>query len=183
MKNFYLIAVLILAFSLTFVGCTDEPDDIDNTPPSSYFKYNGQYFELSKGFFTSLGTVEISRSYELYLTGPKVTFDTNTNYLTGTDMGLIIRFYLPLNTTTFPVNNFPNVNYDIQENTFSLITYDTNFNFSGYSGMHLFDYKNDTISVTKTGNLYNLDYKGYDSNMNPFEIKYKGPINFVEMDH
>lgn len=94
-------------------------------------------------------------------------------------MGLMIRFCLPLNTNMLPVNNYPCVNNDIQENSFDLITFDTNFNFTGNYGMHLFDYKNDTIKVTKTGNIYNLEYRGYDGNMNPNKIKYKGAINYV----
>ncbi len=185
MKN-YLLAALMLCFLGFFANsCTDEPDDIDNTPtiPTSYLKYNGQYFELTKGYYFPFGNTGNTRSYTLYLTGPNVVLDSNINFISGSDQAVGIRFCLPYNTITFPVYNFSFMNNDIIEYTYDILRFDTNYTFPVSSGLKFLDTKKDTIFVNKTGNIYNLEYKGNDANMNPFEIKYKGTINFVENDN
>lgn len=98
------------------------------------------------------------------MTGPKIVLDSNINFLSEIDQAVGIRFCLPYNTTIFPVNNFSFMNNSIQEYTYDILRFDTNYTFPVSSGLKFLDYKNDTIFVSKTGNFYNLEYKGYDMN-------------------
>jgi len=40
------------------------------------------------------------------------------------------------------------------------------------------DQKNDTITITKSGFVHEILYKGIDQYSIPFEIKYNGSINY-----
>ncbi len=181
MKKIYLKAMLLLALSCFTVACTDDPDDIDNTPtiPTSYLKYDGQYFELTKGFL-SVSDSYFS-TYNLELTGPKITYNSFMEELMGVDQGVLINLRLPENSISLPAGNLPYTGENVDFNEFSFIRFDTNYSFTSFENMPYLDQKNDTIFVSKTGSTYNIVYKGFDQESNPFEIKYKGTIDLVTM--
>ncbi len=181
MKKIYLKAFLLLALSCFTVACTDDPDDINNTPtvPTSYLKYDGKYFELTKGFFYNSDSY--FNSYDVELTGPNVSYNSWMEELMGVDQGVHISLTLSENSISLPAFNFPTSGEIIEENEYSYIRFDTNFSFTSSNYMPYIDLKNDTIRVSKTGNIYNILYKGFDQEDNPFEIKYKGTLDLVTM--
>lgn len=181
MKKIYLKALLLLALSCFAVACTDDPDDINNTPtiPTSYLKYNNQYFELSKGFLYCSDSY--FNSYSIELTGPNVSYNSWMEELMGVDQGVKISLTLPENSISVPAGNYTKTGETVENYEYSYIRFDTNYSYTSWDDMPYLDLKDDTIYVSKTGNTYNIIYKGFDQESNPFEVKFKGTIDLVSM--
>lgn len=181
MKNLLFKAFLLICLGLITFSCTDDPDDTDLTPtiPTSYLKYDGKYYELSKGFL-SLSESFFS-TYNVELTGPNVSYNTWMEELMGVDQGIKIHLRLAENSISLPVGTFLHSGETVEFNEYSYIRFDTNYSFISSSEMPYIDNKNDTIFVTKTGPTYNIRYKGFDQESNPFEIKYVGTLDYVTM--
>jgi hypothetical protein len=181
MKNFLLKAFLLMALGLFTFSCTDEPDDTDLTPtiPTSYLKYDGKYFELSKGYLSISDSY--FNSYKVELTGPNASYNTWMEDLMGVDQGIVFDILLAENSISLPVGSFHHCGATVEVNEYSYIRFDTNYSYTSYENMPYIDYKNDTIFVSKTGSTYNIRYKGFDQESNPFEIKYIGTLDLVTM--
>ena len=184
MKKLYFKAFLLFALSIFTLSCTtdpiepDDPDQPENpNTPASYFKYDGKYFELTKGFLKIFSSS--SNLYSLYLTGPNINYDTDMGALSGTDQTVLINFILSENAISLPVADFPYCTGAVEENKYTSMRFDTNYTFTASGVLTGIENRRDTVHVTKTGNNYNILYKGYDGLLKSFEIKYNGTINFI----
>jgi hypothetical protein len=196
MKRIYFkyLSIIVL-IALGFVGCSKDENNPSDTS-TNVLKHNTIEYSTPNGMlvFQELINTNLCK-YDLQIYSSNFTFNSSTGKVTGINgTGQIITFYIisPIELTDVNADEIINANDIVLDNltleageySFSSDniskTFEADFSTSANSsGYYVYSISSGTMSISRSGKIYEISYSGMDENGLSITGYFKGKLSVI----
>lgn len=155
-KNFFMMAIVFLAFasSTMFVSCGD--DDDDENEKTNYFMLGEMEGDLDKGHLEYYGMWEEGEGYnfDIILVSSSIDFDSETGVGDFAYFELFSESATELKPGTYTFNE------TYQAYTFDEGNFGIDFNIDSEENQDTGEMSNGSVEISKSGDTYTIEFSG-----------------------
>jgi len=182
MKRFFLFFIVL---SVLFSSCKKDNDETNSS--SSCFTYKNSKYGIAKGYLIGWGESNSTSVYskEIYLVSSGITCTSNSSSynISGTGNSIYFSIYSTSETAIEPgtYTYSESTSYPIT-NTFDYCEVDLNSNWDLQEENGTWaEITSGTLTISKSGSIYEIAFEGFDSNNNKVVASYNGTLGIYNM--
>lgn len=174
------ILVPILGIFMVFAGCTK-----DEVVPENYIKYDGEFYVIEKGLLANNGNLSADGANQMNLrllsNGFIIEAGNKSIDVNGIGNGLSLHIYTGSGTElmsgTYVYNEFSEEEFHYNWGTVFI-----NYNTETEIGEVLELVKSGDVTVSKSGDIYDIALNLIDENNTPWTGHFKGTLTYYNME-